>query len=255
MTYNFSEQRVYVNGEQKMRSDALKGDFSNWDPSFKLVIGNEITGNRPWRGKVYYAAVFDRPLTELEIRQNYLSGFPLKKNTRLPVLLKKKNTKNIGINAKGPVARYFFDEGKGDVIYDSGSGLSPVNLFLPEIMKIRKGTFLSFSTDALQSKSLYFDRLLNIIIFIPVGILILGMLKARFGLTLKITMTALLAGALFSFGVESIQYFSMTRDSSLIDVISNITGMVIGIMFYNAYILYLNHRARRLQMLLYDQKE
>ena len=76
ITYNFFEQKVYINGEQRMRSEILKGDFSNWDPNCKLVIGNEVTGNRPWKGKLYYAAVFNRPLTEKEIRQNYLSGLP-----------------------------------------------------------------------------------------------------------------------------------------------------------------------------------
>ena len=72
--YDFSEQRVYINGEQRARSEILKGDFSNWDPSCSLVIGNEVIGDRPLKGKIYYVAVFDRPLTEQEIRQNYLSG-------------------------------------------------------------------------------------------------------------------------------------------------------------------------------------
>ena len=76
--YDLSEQRVYINGEQRARSNVLKGDFSNWDPSCSLVIGNEVTGRRAWKGKIYYVAVFDRPLTEKEIRQNYLSGLRLK---------------------------------------------------------------------------------------------------------------------------------------------------------------------------------
>lgn len=55
VTYDFSEQRVYINGEQRARSKVLKGDFSNWDPSCRLVIGNEVTGRRPWKGKIYLA--------------------------------------------------------------------------------------------------------------------------------------------------------------------------------------------------------
>ena len=31
--YDLSEQKVYINGEQRARCDVLKGDFSNWDPS------------------------------------------------------------------------------------------------------------------------------------------------------------------------------------------------------------------------------
>ena len=45
IVYDFLEQTVYIDGEQRAKSDILKGDFSNWDPSCKLVIGNEATGN------------------------------------------------------------------------------------------------------------------------------------------------------------------------------------------------------------------
>ena len=33
-------------------------DFSNWDPSFHLAIGNELTGNRPWAGSVSQVAIY-----------------------------------------------------------------------------------------------------------------------------------------------------------------------------------------------------
>ena len=79
--YNLSEQSVYINGEQKARSHILKGNFSNWDPSYRLVIGNNVSGNRPWKGKIYYVAVYNRALTEQEIHNNYLSGFKSKVNS------------------------------------------------------------------------------------------------------------------------------------------------------------------------------
>ncbi|MEA1948129.1 MAG: hypothetical protein U9N83_12610, partial [Thermodesulfobacteriota bacterium] len=63
------------------------------------------------------------------------------------------------------------------------------------------------------------------------------------------------AGTLFTLGVESIQHFSMTRDSSLIDVFTNMTGIAIGIMIDRVYNLFLNYKAERLQMLLYDRTE
>jgi hypothetical protein len=104
ITYDFSEQKVYINGEQRTRSEILKGDFSNWDPACKLVIGNEVTGNRPWKGKLYYAAVFNRPLTENEIRQNYLSG--------LPSQIDPGKQDGAGVKAKVPMTRYLFEHGK-----------------------------------------------------------------------------------------------------------------------------------------------
>jgi VanZ family protein len=273
--YNFLEQRVYINGEQKVRSKILKGNFSNWDPSCRLVLGNEVTGDRPWKGKIYNVAIYDRPLTKKEIRQNYLSGLRSKVN--------KGDTKDVDIKAKGLVARflfylselhskvnnwgmkradakakslvarYLFNEGKGDVIHDSGSVLNPMNLYMPIKLKVKP--FLSFSIDSLDSKSQFSDIIINILIFIPLGIFIHGMLRNRFGLTLKISILGLLVGTLFTLGVESIQHFSMTRDSSLIDVFTNTTGIVIGIMIDRVYTMFLNDQAERLRKLLYDRIE
>ena len=245
VTYDFSEQRVYINGEQRARSEILKGDFSNWDPSCSLVIGNEVTGDRPWNGKIYYVAIFDRSLTEEEIRQNYLSGLPLKVN--------KESTKNTKFKTKSLVARYLFDEGKADVIHDGGPVLNPVSLFMPKYFKNKMKPFPGVSIDSLQSKSLFLDIIINTLIFIPLGIIIHGMLRTRFGLTLKISLAALLAGTLFTLGIESMQHFSMTRNSSLMDVLMNITGTALGIAIDRAYNLLLDYRADQLQMLLYDR--
>jgi len=186
-------------------------------------------------------------LTEQEIRQNYLSGLRLKIN--------KKNTRDIGYKAKGLVARYLFDEKKEDVIHDSGSVLNPVNLFIPKYIRFKSESFLSFSIGSLQDKSRFSDIIINILIFIPLGALIHGMLRTRYGLTLMISLATLLAGTLFTLGVESIQYFSMTRNSSLIDVSANMTGTAIGVVIERVYQLFLDYQADRLQMFLYDRKE
>ena len=245
ITYDFSVQQVYINGEQRTQSEILKGDFSNWDPACRLVIGNEVTGDRPWKGKLYYAAVFNRPLTEKEIRQNYLSG--------LPSQIEPGRTDGTGVKAKVPVTRYLFDHGKGDVIHDSGSGLSPVNLFIPRIIQQADKPFLDFSEHYIYNKTSFSDIIINILIFIPLGIFIHGMLRIRFGLAVTISLAALLAGTLFTLGVESMQHLSLTRNSSLIDVSTNIIGTALGIAIDRAYDLFLNYRAERLQMLLHDR--
>jgi hypothetical protein len=33
-------------------------DFSNWDPTYHLAIGNELTGDRPWTGTISEAAIY-----------------------------------------------------------------------------------------------------------------------------------------------------------------------------------------------------
>ena len=92
--------------------------------------------------------------------------------------------------------------------------------------------------------------IINILIFIPLGILLHGMLRGRWGLTLKISLAALLVGPLFTLGVESVQYLSLARISSLIDVFTNMTGTALGITIDRVYNLFLDHRAEHLQMLM-----
>ena len=70
---------------------------------------------------------FYRPLTDQEIHQNYLLG-PWHKTTSVW----EKNTRFADLRQKILVARYVFDEGKGDVIHDSGSLSNPLNLYIPK---------------------------------------------------------------------------------------------------------------------------
>jgi VanZ family protein len=184
-------------------------------------------------------------LTEKEIRQNYLSG--------LPSQIDPGRMDGTAVKTKVPVTRYLFDHGKGDVIHDSGSDSSSVNLFIPKYIQQAAKPFLEFSKSYINSKSGFSDAIINILIFIPLGILMHGMLRTRYGLTLKISLAALLVGTLFTLGAESMQHFSFTRNSSLIDVSTNMTGIVLGIAIDRVYDLFLNYRAERLQMLLCDR--
>jgi glycopeptide antibiotics resistance protein len=58
----------------------------------------------------------------------------------------------------------------------------------------------------------------------------------------------LLAGILFTLGIESMQHLSLTRNSSFIDVSMNMAGTALGIAIDRAYEKYLNYRAEGLQM-------
>ena len=183
----------------------------------------------------------------MEIRRNYLSG--------LPSRIDPGKTEGSAVKSRSPVIRYLFDQGKGDVIHDSGSKLSAANLFIPKYIQQTTKPFLDFSEDYINGKSGFSDMIINILILIPLGILIHGMLRSRCGLTLKISLAALLAGTLFTLAVESIQYLSLTRNSSLVDVSTNMTGTALGIAIDRAYELFLNYRAERLQMLLPDRTD
>ncbi len=68
--YDQLEVRFYVNGELAGQW-ARGGDFSNWDPTFRLIIGNEATMDRQWAGKFELVAIYARALTPAEVDQNY----------------------------------------------------------------------------------------------------------------------------------------------------------------------------------------
>lgn len=44
-------------------------NLSNWDSSFPLLVGNERTGERSWRGKIYNLDILDRGITDAEAAQ------------------------------------------------------------------------------------------------------------------------------------------------------------------------------------------
>jgi hypothetical protein len=44
-----------------------RSDFSNWDSTYHLVIGNELTGNRPWAGTILEAAIYPSAMAPSQI--------------------------------------------------------------------------------------------------------------------------------------------------------------------------------------------
>lgn len=50
------------------------GDFTNWSLTAEFACGNEITLDRPWRGTLHLAAVYDHALSEADIAQNLTVG-------------------------------------------------------------------------------------------------------------------------------------------------------------------------------------
>jgi hypothetical protein len=51
-------------------------DFSNWDPTYRLAISDEITRDRSWDGTLAAWAAYDQPLEREFIRDLAARGFP-----------------------------------------------------------------------------------------------------------------------------------------------------------------------------------
>ena len=67
------DKRVYLDGT--MLFQAMQGgDFSTWDPTYLLAVGNTPAFDRPWYDDVHLVAIYDRALTAAEVAQNHAVG-------------------------------------------------------------------------------------------------------------------------------------------------------------------------------------
>lgn len=72
-TFAGGRARLYLDGRESAALE-LGGSLSNWDESFPLLLGNEAIGDRPWRGVFHRVAIYDRALSEEEVRRNHTAG-------------------------------------------------------------------------------------------------------------------------------------------------------------------------------------
>lgn len=68
-------RRIYVNGIFTDDVDTVPGgNLIDWDNSYAFVLGNEVSGDRPWQGTLRLVAIHNRALTQEQIAQNFLAG-------------------------------------------------------------------------------------------------------------------------------------------------------------------------------------
>lgn len=217
VTYDYSHERVYINGERRKEFLGPGGRFLNWDPSYRLVLGNEATGNRPWVGRLFLVAIYDRALLHQELQQNYNAGVD--------------SARPRGRVTDGLVALYTFDERKGDWIIDRSQRPSLLNLKIVGGPALTNQTFLSIpnneDTDSAWKRMIEVAG--NVLVFVPAGFLLYIAFRSRHGPFLPMAIIACAAGMSVSLIVEVLQYFSVTRTSSLADVFKNTLGTGIGV--------------------------
>lgn len=68
-------RRLYINGEDSGALDGAAGSHLNdWDDTFALVLGNEVSGDRPWKGVLRLVAIHNRALSSAQVQQNMAAG-------------------------------------------------------------------------------------------------------------------------------------------------------------------------------------
>ncbi len=76
LTYDpINGRQIFVNGVNANVPDPQKGGtISNWDNTFALVLGNEVSGDRSWQGLIKFVAIHNRAMSAAQILQNYNAG-------------------------------------------------------------------------------------------------------------------------------------------------------------------------------------
>jgi hypothetical protein len=234
VSYDFQEQKVFVNGDLRVSADIPGGDFKNWHPSHRLILGNEATGDRPWLGKISYVAIYDRPLDAGEIRRSYqeVKGWV-------------SGSVKMMAPHSGLVVRYLLDEKKGVSVTDSGTLVEPVALYIPEKIEAERRPFLEFSLDRFSNgnSDSFSEMVLNIFLFIPLGFLLHALISNRMDGFWGTLFIVVLAGGSITFGIEILQFFSESRHSSLVDVGANLIGALLGAVLKLMYDVHLKRVA------------
>ena len=218
LTYDFETQCVFINGERRTCEKIPGGNFSNWDPEFKLVIANEASGDRPWVGEIYFAAIYDRALAGHEISR--LFG----RRMALPASLNSDDDDT----ATHPVVRYRFNEKRGDTVIDTGA--VGIDLDIPDRLPLSAEMFSLRQLAKLPYTFFSWYTLCHILLFIPFGLFLFRRFRLRYTSILLAALLVWISGVTVSFGLEILQPFLTSRTSSLGDVIANLIGLSIGIM-------------------------
>ena len=68
-------RRVYVNGALVTGADPQRGgSLSQWDDTFALVLGNEVSGDRPWSGVVRMVGLYNKAMSASDAKANFDAG-------------------------------------------------------------------------------------------------------------------------------------------------------------------------------------
>ena len=76
LTYDpINGRQIYVNGVNQNIPDPQKGGtISNWDNTFALVLGSEVSGDNAFQGEIKFLAIHSRALTAAQVMQNFNAG-------------------------------------------------------------------------------------------------------------------------------------------------------------------------------------
>jgi VanZ family protein len=209
---------VYINGKLMQFYSGYNILAGLTERPIRLILGNSRTGESYWNGNLTGLAIYNRALSADQVFKSYEEW-----TTKTPPPLSADN---------GCLGMYLFNEKKGTMAHNQLN----INdtLTIPEIFSPLERKFLSSpSSDFRWNLSFVQDIITNILGFLPFGFFFSVLLLKNTSLRrLPAYLIIVILGTGLSFAIELTQAYLPTRDSSLIDVVMNSVGTILGVFIF-----------------------
>jgi hypothetical protein len=212
LTSGIDGTALYINGILIRTSPDFR--LSAKDFSGEIVLGTSPVRRSTWVGWMRGLAIYDRELTADQVSDHH-----------------KIWTGNGAVETleHEAAALYRFDERAGSVVHNSGT--AGPDLEIPASFKVPHGRFLEMPWDGESVSFDLPDMAVNIVGFMPFGFFSCAYLVS-IGRNRHAALTAIVLGALVSLAIEILQKYIPTRDSDMMDLITNTLGAAAGTLLY-----------------------
>ncbi len=207
VTFDDIEKAIYIDGMliEKEETALRKSNFEGF--AGRLLLGNSYNVDRGWMGELRELALYDRVLNSKEVARHY-------------DIFRQEGIQSL-IDTPGLITFYPFNEGSGNIAHSLVKDSPSVHVPLKCISF--KEAFFHIPDHWIT------DFILNIILFIPLGsVLVLS--YNHIGITNPITciIAVVFTCSLLSISIEISQLYIPGRAASIMDVVSNIAGTMLG---------------------------
>jgi VanZ family protein len=197
---------LYLDGERKGTYSSFR--FTPSDLSGQIVLGTSPVDSQPWTGEIRGLAVYADSLT-LQVVQNHVQD-----GNAIGLPVSPEDLRSIAI--------YAFREHEGNTIHALDSNAP--DLQIPAYFKVPHQAFLKTPSAAFQASWSYFaDAVSNVIGFMPLGVCLCAYLASTRPLARAMVLTVI-AGFIFSLGIEMTQVYLPQRVSDWTDVLTDTLG-------------------------------
>jgi hypothetical protein len=194
--------RVYVDGRLVREINREQPDSTSWDAAYPLVIGARSDGKYPWQGVLHHLAILDTaaPIGAVQAPESLM--------------------------VSNPVVSFVLSDGPASTIANQGRG-DTGPLVVPERFRPYRRSTLMDIDDLWAPQPIWSDIVLNVVGFIPVGILLTVLLRRGFHPIVVLLLVLITAFGL-SLCIEMLQAYLPRRWSTFTDVATNSLGALLG---------------------------